>query len=39
VAADTWIIGIEDGVLAYPGAAMAHIGVIEQGPLVERWPD
>jgi predicted deacylase len=36
---DTWIIGIEDGVLAYPGAAVAHIGVPELGPLVERWPD
>ena len=36
---DTWIIGLEDGVLAYPGAAVAHIGVLEQGSLVERWPD
>jgi len=36
---DTWIIGLEDGVLAYPGAAVAHIGVPETGPLVERWPD
>jgi len=36
---DTWIIGIEDGVLAYPGAAIAHIGVLEPGPLVERWPE
>jgi predicted deacylase len=39
VPADTWIIGLEDGVLAYPGAAIAHIGVLELGPLVERWPD
>lgn len=39
VPADTWIIGLEDGVLAYPGAAIAHIGVLEQGSLVERWPD
>jgi uncharacterized protein len=39
VPADTWIIGIEDGVLAYPGAAIAHIGVLEDGPLVEPWPD
>jgi hypothetical protein len=39
VSADTWIIGLEDGVLAYPGAAVAHIGVLEDGPLVERWPD
>ncbi len=39
VPSDTWIIGIEDGVLAYPGAAIAHIGVPELGPLVERWPD
>jgi len=39
VGPDTWIIGIEDGVLAYPGSAIAHVGVIENGPLVERWPD
>ena len=39
VAPDTWIIGLEDSVLAYPGAAIAHIGVPEEGPLVERWPD
>lgn len=39
VSADTWIIGLEDGVLAYPGAAIAHIGVPEEGPLVEIWPE
>ena len=39
VSADTWVIGLEDGVLAYPGAAIAHIGVPETGPLVEPWPD
>ena len=39
VGPETWIIGIEDGVLAYPGAAIAHVGVLETGPLVERWPD
>ncbi len=36
---DTWIIGIEDGILAYPGAAVAHLGVLEPASLVERWPD
>lgn len=39
VSADTWIIGLEDGVLAYPGAAIAHIGVPDEGPVVEAWPD
>jgi len=39
VGPDTWIIGIEDGVLAYPGSAIAHVGVIENASLVERWPD
>jgi len=39
VSADTWIIGLEDGALAYPGAAIAHIGVLEDGSLVEPWPD
>ena len=39
VPADTWIIGLEDGLLAYPGAAVAHIGVPEEGPLIEPWPD
>jgi uncharacterized protein len=39
VSADTWIIGLEDGILAYPGAAVAHIGVLEDGALVEPWPD
>jgi predicted deacylase len=39
VSADTWIIGLEDGLLAYPGAAVAHIGVPEEGSLVEPWPD
>jgi hypothetical protein len=39
VSSDTWIIGLEDGLLAYPGAAVAHIGVIEEGSVVEPWPD
>ncbi len=35
---DSWIIGLEDGVLAYPGAAIAHIGLVDEAPLVEPWP-
>jgi hypothetical protein len=35
---DSWIIGLEDGVLAYPGAAIAHIGLVDEAPLVETWP-
>ena len=38
VEADSWIIGLEDGILAYPGAAIAHIGLVDDGPLVEPWP-
>jgi len=37
-AADSWIIGLEDGILAYPGAAIAHLGLVDDGPLVEAWP-
>jgi len=37
-AADSWIIGLEDGVLAYPGAAIAHVGLVDDTPLVETWP-
>lgn len=37
-AADSWIIGLEDGILAYPGAAIAHIGLLDEGSLVEAWP-
>jgi predicted deacylase len=36
--ADSWIIGLEDGILAYPGTAIAHIGLVDDGPLVEAWP-
>jgi predicted deacylase len=36
--ADSWIIGLEDGILAYPGAAIAHLGLVDDGPLVEAWP-
>ena len=39
VGPDTWVIGIEDGVLAYPGAAIAHLGLLETESLVEPWPD
>lgn len=35
---DSWIIGLEDGVLAYPGANIAHIGLVDEAPLVEPWP-
>ena len=36
--ADSWIIGLEDGILAYPGAAIAHVGLVDEGSLVEAWP-
>ncbi len=35
---ECWLIGIEDGVLAYPGAAIAHIGITEDSPVVDVWP-
>ena len=38
VDAESWIIGIEDGLLAYPGAAIAHIGIVEDSPVVDLWP-
>ena len=38
VSGGTWIIGLEDGILAYPGAAIAHVAVLEDAPLVEPWP-
>jgi len=38
VETESWIIGIEDGLLAYPGAAIAHVGVIEDSPVVDVWP-
>lgn len=38
VDAESWVISIEDGVLAYPGAALAHIGVVEDSPVVDLWP-
>ncbi len=37
-AEDSWVIGLEDGILAYPGAAIAHLGLIDEAPLVEPWP-
>ena len=33
-----WVIEIEDGLLAYPGAAVAHLGVVEDSPIVDLWP-
>jgi predicted deacylase len=38
VEVESWIISIEDGVLAYPGAAIAHVGVVEDSPVVDVWP-
>jgi predicted deacylase len=35
---DAWILGLEDGILAYPGAAIAHLAVPEDSPVVDRWP-
>ncbi|PZR62793.1 MAG: deacylase [Candidatus Eremiobacter antarcticus] len=39
VTADSWVLGIEDGILAYPGASLAHFAVAETSPVVEAWPD
>ncbi|MDQ2818569.1 MAG: succinylglutamate desuccinylase/aspartoacylase family protein [Candidatus Eremiobacteraeota bacterium] len=36
--ADSWVLGLEDGMLAYPGVAIAHIAIEDEMPLVERWP-
>lgn len=36
--ADSWIIGLEDGILAYPGTAISHVAVIEDSPVVDVWP-
>jgi uncharacterized protein len=38
VESECWVIGIEDGLLAYPGAAIAHIGITEDSPVVDVWP-
>lgn len=38
VATDSWVLGIEDGILAYPGAAVAHIAVADDSPVVHPWP-
>ena len=38
VETECWVIGIEDGLLAYPGAAIAHVGVAEDSPVVDVWP-
>jgi predicted deacylase len=35
---DSWVIGLEDGLLAYPGAAIAHVGIVEDSPIVDLWP-
>ena len=36
--AESWVIGLEDGLLAYPGAAISHVGVVEDTPVVDVWP-
>ncbi|MBC5824155.1 MAG: succinylglutamate desuccinylase/aspartoacylase family protein [Candidatus Eremiobacteraeota bacterium] len=38
VSTDAWILGIEDGMLAYPGAPIAHIAVEDDAPLIDAWP-
>lgn len=38
VATDSWVIGLEDSVLAYPGSAIAHMAVAEDSPIVDLWP-
>jgi uncharacterized protein len=38
VATDAWVVGLEDGILAYPGAAVAHIAVADDNPVVNPWP-
>lgn len=35
---DAWVVGLNDGVLAYPGEAIAHLAVVDDAPLVEPWP-
>jgi uncharacterized protein len=38
VQSESWVIGLEDGILAYPGAAIAHVAVVEDSPVVDVWP-
>lgn len=38
VQAESWVIGLEDSILAYPGAAIAHVAVVEDSPVVDVWP-
>jgi predicted deacylase len=38
VQTESWVIGVEDGILAYPGAAIAHVAVPEDSPVVDVWP-
>lgn len=33
-----WVLSIEDGILAYPGMALAHLAVLDDEPLVAEWP-
>ena len=38
VGTDAWILGFEDGILAYPGTAVAHIAILDESPVVDPWP-
>jgi predicted deacylase len=38
VAQESWVLGLEDGILAYPGNAIAHVAVTEDSPVVDVWP-
>lgn len=38
VATDAWVLDLEDGILAYPGAAVAHLAVADDGPVIDPWP-
>lgn len=39
VATEAWILSIEDGILAYPGSAVAHIAVPDENPVINPWPN
>lgn len=33
-----WVLSLEDGIVTYPGTAIAHLAVPDEEPLVGRWP-
>lgn len=35
---DAFVLGLEDGVLAYPGAPIAHMAIPDDAPMMEVWP-